>query len=153
MPITITYNQNLKNYARENRQIETLSEKIFWHIVRNKKLNGLKFQRQKIVGEYIVDFICIDTGVVIEIDGLSHKGKSAHDSNRDIHMQGLGLNIIRISDKDVTNKTDNLLTYLSKHPLLQKPIPERHCVFVPSPPPSPQERVKIKNPLLWRGFR
>ena len=140
MPIIINYNPSLKTYARENRKIETKSEKLFWHLVRNNKFNGLRFVRQKIIGEYIVDFICTDTGVVIEIDGLSHKEKAVYDNKRDRYMQDLGLEIIRVSDKDVTDKTEQLLNYLTSHPLLQKPILERKCMFIPSPLPSPKER-------------
>ncbi|MCL2338821.1 MAG: DUF559 domain-containing protein [Proteobacteria bacterium] len=131
MPIIIRYNPNLRRYATELRKARVLSEALFWNKVKNKQFNGLNFDRQRIIGNYIADFCCVDTGVVIEIDGCMHDSKREYDHIRNEYMKKLGLVVIRIEDKDIRYKMDSVLFDLSIHSLLQKPMPERKCIFVP----------------------
>ena len=130
MALLIPYNPDLKIFARENRKKGVLSEVVFWQHVRNRSFNGLNFDRQRIIGNYIVDFCCKDTGVVIEIDGESHGIKADEDKIRDKYLNNLGLEVIRIRDVEILRNMGDVATGLSMHPLLQKPIPERFCVFV-----------------------
>ena len=60
------------------------------------RINGLDFDRQKIIGNYIVDFYCAQSQVVIEIDGGSHDENPDYDSLRDAYLSGLGLTVIHI---------------------------------------------------------
>ena len=129
MSISISYNSKLLTFAKKNRSKGILCEVILWDLIKNRKFNGLKFDRQKVVGNYIVDFICIDTGVVIEIDGHSHNDKQEEDHKRDEYMKGLGLEIIRIQAVDILKNMGDVADGLSLHPLLQKPMQERKCVF------------------------
>ena len=129
MSINIPYNSKLLSYARNNRSKGIFCEVILWGHIKNRKFNGLKFDRQKVVGNYIVDFCCIDTGVVIEIDGHIHNNKQDKDNERDDFMKGLGLEIIRIQAIDIMRNMDDVVVGLSLHPLLQEPIHERKCVF------------------------
>ena len=131
MPIIIRYNPKLKNRAKELRKAGVLSEALFWNNIKNKKFNGLNFDRQRIIGNYIADFCCVDTGLVIEIDGDSHDCKEEYDFHRDEYMKRFGLEVIRIPDKDIKNRMIDVMLFLSSHSLLQEPITERKCVFVP----------------------
>ena len=65
---TLPFNSNLKQRARELRHAGSLPEAVLWNEIKNKKLNGLDFDRQKIIGNYIVDFFCASKFLVIEID-------------------------------------------------------------------------------------
>ena len=61
----------LKAFARENRKNPTLAEQVLWNHLRNKTL-GVKFLRQHIIGDYIVDFVSPESMLIIEVDGAYH---------------------------------------------------------------------------------
>ena len=65
-------NSELSDYARKNRKAGNLAEIVFWLQVHRKSFHGLDFDRQKVIGNYIVDFYVKRLGLVIEIDGGSH---------------------------------------------------------------------------------
>ncbi len=108
----LPYNPNLKEKARKLRKAGNLSEVLFWNKVKNKQFLNLDFDRQKIIGNYIVDFYCKNLGVIIEIDGVSHDGKIEYDEQRDNYLRSLGLKIIHISDLDVKKNLEGVLIYL-----------------------------------------
>ena len=58
--------------ARKLRKNQTPQEKILWSLIRNSQIKGLKFRRQYPIGDYIVDFVCKDIKLIIEIDGGQH---------------------------------------------------------------------------------
>ena len=68
----LPFNPDLKERAKELRKAGNLSEVLFWNQVKNEQFSGLDFDRQKIIGDYIVDFYCKNLGLVIEIEGESH---------------------------------------------------------------------------------
>jgi very-short-patch-repair endonuclease len=107
------YNKKLKNLARANRHSGNLSEALLWNELKQSKL-GVRFTKQKIIGNYIADFYCIEKNMVIEIDGWSHDNKYEHDKERDEYMKALGIHVLRISDKDVKQDMNNVLTFI-KH--------------------------------------
>lgn len=80
----------------------TWPEKILWSRLRHKHL-GYSFQRQHIIGEYIVDFWCPTAQLVVELDGSAHDLPTglAHDKKRDEFIRGLGIEILRFKNKDV----------------------------------------------------
>ncbi len=108
----LPYNPNLKERARELRKAGNLSEVLFWNQVKNKQFLGLDFDRQKIIGNYIVDFYCKNLGVVVEIDGASHDEKIEYDEQRDNYLRSLGLEVIHISDLDIKKNLEGVLLYL-----------------------------------------
>ncbi|MCL2634697.1 MAG: DUF559 domain-containing protein [Oscillospiraceae bacterium] len=118
----LPYNPKLRERAKELRKADNLSEIIMWKKFRNKKFKGYDFDRQKIIGNYIVDFYCIDCAVVIEIDGSSHDNKDVYDSERNSFLQSLGLTVIHIQAQDVHNDLLKVMKMLREHPALQKSI-------------------------------
>ncbi len=62
-----------KDFARKLRKSETDAERKIWQQLRNRYLNGAKFRRQHPVGPYVVDFICINGKLIIELDGSQHQ--------------------------------------------------------------------------------
>lgn len=92
----------LINFAKENRKNPTFAEKIVWNELRRNSL-GCKYRRQVVVGKYIVDFICIEKNLIIEIDGDSHEGKEEYDKNREDYLSGAGYQILRFKNEEVVN--------------------------------------------------
>jgi type I site-specific restriction-modification system R (restriction) subunit/very-short-patch-repair endonuclease len=121
----LPYNPNLKKRARELRQAGNLSEVLFWNEVKNKQFKGYDFDRQKIIGNYIVDFYCSNCQVVIEIDGSSHDNKVEYDAYRDAYLESLGLTVIHIPVEDVLKKMRGVMEMLYDHPAFQAPLQER----------------------------
>ncbi len=121
--MNLPYNPNLKKRARELRKAGNLSEVLFWKEVRNKQFKDYDFDRQKIIGNYIVDFFCTNCNVVIEIDGSSHDNKQEYDAIRDAYLLSLGLEVIHISDIDIKQNLAAVMTMLYNHPALNHPLP------------------------------
>jgi len=118
----LPYNPMLRERARELRKAGNLCEVLMWKKFRNKNFKGYDFDRQKIIGDYIVDFYCLDCRVVIEVDGSSHDDKAEYDYARDKFLEGLGLTVIHISVGDVLNRLDDVMYGLYNHPALRAPL-------------------------------
>jgi len=118
---TLPYNPNLKTRAKELRKAGNLPEVLLWQQLKNKSFKNYDFDRQKIIGNYIVDFFCTNRGVVIEIDGSSHENKTEYDKERDTFLESQGLTVIRIQAKDILNNLQNTINMLTTHPALTPP--------------------------------
>jgi very-short-patch-repair endonuclease len=81
------------------RHTPVATEKMFWSLVRNRRLDGIKFKRQVLIGPYIVDFICADAGVVVELDGPAHDARAGYDSARDACLRGQGYEVLRFKNE------------------------------------------------------
>ena len=112
---SLPYNPKLKEKAKKLRKAGNLSEVIFWNQVKNNNFMDLDFHRQKIIGNYIVDFYCSELNFVIEIDGESHNFKADYDSSRENYLQNLGLNIIHIKDMEIKQNLDSVMEYLKEY--------------------------------------
>jgi very-short-patch-repair endonuclease len=87
----------------------TISEVLLWNELKNKKMMGFDFDRQRPVGEYIVDFYCKDLLLAIEIDGDSHFYNYKNDEIRQRELEGLGVRFIRFDDSEVKKNINNVL--------------------------------------------
>jgi len=105
-------NKNLKDRAKSLRKAGVFSEVIFWLHVKNGSFYQLDFDRQRIIGNYIVDFYVKSLGLVIEIDGASHNDKFEYDRKRDEFLCRLGLRVYHISDLRVKHDLGNVLNEL-----------------------------------------
>ena len=110
--LELPYNPKLKDRAKELRQAGNLSEVIFWTEVKKNQFHGIDFDRQRVIGHYIVDFYCKQLGLVIEIDGESHNYKIEYDETREAFLKALKLEIIHFNDIDIKNDMDSVLQYL-----------------------------------------
>jgi len=97
----LPYNPHLKRLTREKRKSGILSEVLFWKQVRNRTFHNIDFDRQRIIGNYIVDFYVKTLGLVVEIDGASHDFKQEYDLQRTKFLESIGLKVFRITDCDV----------------------------------------------------
>jgi very-short-patch-repair endonuclease len=93
-------------------------EVLLWSRLKNKQFKGYDFDRQKIVGNYIVDFFCVDKNTILEVDGSSHNDKAEYDAERDAYLTGLNLTVIHIDASDVLQRLDTVIDILSNHPAL-----------------------------------
>ena len=101
----------LKEFALKNRSNPTQAEDLLWNIVKSKKLEGFKFRRQHIIGNYIADLVCLDRGLIIEIDGLQHQlpENNESDETRTLWLGMKGFKVIRFNNDEIINKTENVL--------------------------------------------
>ena len=129
--MSLPYNPKLKERARKLRKAGNLSEVLFWKEVKNKQFKGFDFDRQKIIGNYIVDFYCTNCNVVIEIDGSSHDNKQEYDAKRDAYLESLGLTVIHITDVDVKKNLSGVMEMLYNHPGLKE---QNHPALAGTPP-------------------
>ena len=121
---SLPYNSALRDKAKALRKAGFLHEALLWNQLKAKKFNGLDFDRQKIIGNYIVDFYCAEKAVVIEVDGSSHDNKQDEDAKRDAYLRSLGLVVIRLLVKDVLRNMEKVVFYLRHHPALAGTPPE-----------------------------
>lgn len=105
----IEYNLQLKSKSRDLRNDSTLSEVLLWQKLRAGSMMGHKFNRQKPLGNYIVDFYCKRLNLVIEIDGKSHDYKYEQDLYRQRKLEELGLKFLRFTDIEVKKDMNNVL--------------------------------------------
>jgi very-short-patch-repair endonuclease len=112
--LNLPFNSLLKNRARALRKAHNLPEVLFWQQVRNKQFYGLDFNRQKIIGNYIVDFYCTRLGLVVEIDGGIHEMQEEYDQRRQKWLEVRGCKVLRFSTDLVKNHIDQVLVELEE---------------------------------------
>lgn len=95
----------LLRFARSMRSQPTDAERAMWRLLRADRLGGLKFKRQVPLGRYIIDFVCFEEKLIIEIDGGQHHESKA-DAERDRFFASEGFRTLRFWNRDVlTNRT------------------------------------------------
>ena len=99
-----------RSRARELRLNATQPERRLWRYLRNRQLAGLKFFRQASIGGFIVDFLCREKKLVIEVDGDSHANRARYDSQRTGFIESLGYQVVRVSNDDVIDNIEGVLS-------------------------------------------
>ena len=97
-------------HARGLRKRMTDAERLLWRHLRNRELGGWKFRRQYPVGPFIVDFICVEKNVVIEVDGGQHAEIEALDLQRSAYLNKMGYRVLRYWNNEVLQETEAVLT-------------------------------------------
>ena len=100
--------RSLFEAAKEMRKKSTQTEEILWESLRNNGI-GFKFRRQHIIDRFIVDFYCVRTGLVVEVDGEIHNLQVERDKERDTILDGLGCRVIRFTNEEILNEFDKVL--------------------------------------------
>jgi len=90
----------LKDRARQMRREPTEAERRMWRLLRDRRLGGFKFRRQEQLGRYIVDFVCFERKLVIELDGAQH-ADSAYDAKRDAWLRSRDFFVLRFWNNEV----------------------------------------------------
>ena len=92
--------------GRELRKNLTDAEKRLWRHIRNRQLLGCKFRRQAPIGKYIVDFVCFEKRVIIELDGGQHALRQEDDHHRTAWLESQGFTVIRFWNHDVLREVE-----------------------------------------------
>ncbi|MHB1146130.1 MAG: endonuclease domain-containing protein [Lutibacter sp.] len=111
----LPYNLALSRLTKGKRKKGILSEVLFWQQVHKGKFHKIDFDRQRIIGNYIVDFYVKTLGLVVEIDGNSHDDKVEYDEKRQIYLENIGLRVYRIQDIDVKKNISFVMMALEKY--------------------------------------
>ena len=109
--------------ARILRLNQTEAEQRLWYYLRAHRFMGLKFKRQKPIGNYIVDFICLSPKLVIEIDGSQHAEQADYDQCRDTWLREQGFLVLRFWNNEVLNETEGVLESIRQTILTLSPTP------------------------------
>ena len=122
--------KRLVGYARENRKNPTESEDIVWQNVRNAQL-GFKIRRQHYIGNFIVDFVCLEKSLVIEIDGSIHDFQTEYDEGRTYELNQHGFEVIRFTNDDVKNNLSDVLKKIKQTLNYRKSFEQSKSVAAP----------------------
>jgi len=79
--------------AKALRMQQTEAEKMLWRHLRNRQLESCKFRRQHPIGKYIVDLVCIEKRLIIEIDGGQHMEQTEYDAVRSAFLEAQGYSV------------------------------------------------------------
>jgi len=103
--------------SRELRKDMTEAEKVFWEMVRDRRMFGLKFRRQQIIDGFIVDFYCDSLGLCVEIDGGVHETEEQknYDKLRDEALAIRSLKILRLKNEEVLGDKDSVYQSISQY--------------------------------------
>ena len=106
----------LKDFAKKNKQFPTDAERVLWDHLKAKQL-GIKFNRQHIIGDYIVDFVCIEKRLVIEVDGGYHSEyeQIEKDEFRTQRLSELGFSVIRFKNEEILANISNVLIIIKNN--------------------------------------
>ena len=113
---------------RTLRNKMTDAEQAMWSILRGRQVSGFKFRRQHPFGDYILDFVCLEIMLVIEIDGGHHQEQSMNDDMRTLRLSKAGFHVLRLWNNEVLQEREAVTERIFS--ILQE--------LTPSPPrPSP----------------
>ena len=84
------------------------AEQALWHQLRSRQIHGLKFRRQHPFGDYILDFVCLENKLVIEVDGGQHGQQAGYDENRTQILQAAGFRVLRFWDNEVLKEIESV---------------------------------------------
>lgn len=134
----------MEEIARKLRRASTDAELKLWHHLRNRNLIGQKFRRQHPLPPYIVDFVCIESKLIVELDGGQHLEQVSRDDKRTAFLETLGFRVIRFWNDDVLLEPDLVLEEILRN--------------LDSPPfqgaeHAPRKPLLTRNPIPASGDR
>ncbi len=113
--------------ARRLRQTPTDAEQRLWSQLRRRQIEGARFRRQAPIGSYVVDFVCFDAKLVIEVDGGQHAKQQDRDSRRTAWLETQGFRVLRFWNHEVLGNIEGVAEIIAGA-LRASPLPD----------PSPQ---------------
>jgi very-short-patch-repair endonuclease len=109
--------RNLTHLARRLRRESTEAEKLLWSYLRRKSLFGFKFRRQEQIGDYIVDFVCYEKKLIIELDGGHHNQDETkiNDARRQIWLESQNFKVVRFWNNEVMKNIKGVLQKIKEN--------------------------------------
>lgn len=126
----------MEEIARKLRRNSTDAELKLWYHLRNRNVIGHKFRQQHPLPPFIVDFVCIEKRLIVELDGGQHLEQIAQDDVRTARLQSLGYHVIRFWNDDALIRTDFVLAEVVR------------ALTAPHPNPLPKKRGEGVNSIL-----
>jgi len=116
----------LRAFARSMRREPVATERTLWRLLRDRRLDGLKFRRQVPIGRWVADFLCLRHRLIVEADGPFHE-ESQRDVERDAWLRGQGFRILRFPNSQIENRPHQVLAAIlaatTKTPTPLIPLP------------------------------
>jgi len=138
--------QQATDRAQAMRRVSTEAEQRVWGVLRDRRLDGLKFRRQHSFGHYIADFICLDQHVVIEVDGGLHGTTEVYDVKRTAYFKSQGFRVLRFWNNEVMGNLEGVVAMIRSEisRTLTQPSPPRGEGL----PASPSQLNKLHSAVL-----
>ena len=95
--------------ARDLRRNLTDAERALWRHLRQRQIAGLKFRRQHPIDHYILDFVCLEARLVIELDGGQHADRQGEDQERTARLQARGYRVLRFWNTEVLENPEGVM--------------------------------------------
>ena len=111
---TLGRRRALVTRARELRKAPTAAEQRLWEALRDRRLGGHKFLRQRPIRGFIVDFYCAKASLVLEVDGGIHAERETADAERERTLATRGVYVLRVTNEDVVDRIDHTLRRISE---------------------------------------
>ena len=92
----------LQSLAKRMRREPVVHERKLWRLLRDRRLDGLKFRRQMVIGPYVVDFVCLRHRLIVEADGPFHD--EPRDAARDAWLTGQGFRVLRFANARIEQR-------------------------------------------------
>lgn len=99
----------LKPAARAMRHEPTAAELALWQGLRSRGLAGAKFRRQSVIDRFIVDFVCLERKLIVEVDGDIHDQQPERDAEREAIPRDLGYRVVRVRNEEVMGQFERVL--------------------------------------------
>ncbi len=102
--------------ARNLRKNATIQERRLWNLLKNRQFYNLKFKRQQPIGDYIVDFICKEAKIIIEVDGGQHNEPEniEYDKTRTEYLNNLGYKVVRFWNNEIYENIEGVVLRLKE---------------------------------------
>ena len=109
-----SYSQKKLQFAKNLRHNQTDAEGLLWYYIRSKQLGGFRFKRQQIIEKYIVDFVCFEKKLIIELDGSQHGEIDIikSDKIRDDFLKYRGFKILRFWNEEIFKNCSEVLDFI-----------------------------------------
>ncbi|MSO68761.1 MAG: endonuclease domain-containing protein [Alphaproteobacteria bacterium] len=99
--------------ARTLRLHSTAAERLLWAQLRDRRIGGFKFRRQRPIGPYVVDFVCLEHKLIVELDGAPHELTMEYDAARDARLRTEGYVVLRFRNDEVRGNLDGVRQAIS----------------------------------------
>jgi len=99
----------LRKYQKKLKRNATPAEQFIWSLLRNRKLGQFKFRRQQVIERFIVDFVCYEKRLIIELDGGQHFQAEEYDNYRTKYLESQGFRVMRFWNVDICGDAEKIL--------------------------------------------
>jgi len=132
--------KRLTDFARNLRVVSTDVERRLWRLLRAHRFQDFKFRRQQPIGPYIVDFVCLEAKLIVELDGGQHAEAIEADRERDAWLQKEGYRVLRVWNNEMLENEAGVMEKILEMLTLS-----------PTPLPSRERGIKKGFPLKGEG--